>query len=67
MPYGLQNRYVALGASWVGSIPTYSRQQILDIVEIQGNECDVNAWSAIGCSPMDSMFFCSLSNGVGEE
>ena len=27
--------------AWVGSIPTYSRQQILDIVEIQWNECDV--------------------------
>lgn len=43
------------------SIPTYSRQQILDIVEIQGKECDVNAWSVIGCSPMDSMFFLVLS------
>ncbi len=26
VPSGLQNQYEELGASWVGSIPTHSRQ-----------------------------------------
>lgn len=26
VPYGLQNQYEELRASWVGSIPTHSRQ-----------------------------------------
>lgn len=30
VPSGLQNQYEELGASWVGSIPTLSRQKRFD-------------------------------------
>lgn len=29
VPSGLQNRFEELGASWVGSIPTYSRHTLI--------------------------------------
>lgn len=48
------------------STPTFYRKKILDIVEIQGKECDVNAWRAIGCSPMDFMYFFSSLTGFSK-
>ncbi len=52
VPSGLQNQFEALGASWVGSIPTYSRHKK---THIQKNVCFFMAGNYLDLSPISSI------------
>ena len=41
VPSGLQNQFEELAASWVGSIPTYSRQTICIVIGRRAEEKSV--------------------------